>query len=353
MKNEVSTKFGNRRFLTAMWLLASALVLLCVANLMTGSVEIPAKEVVSIVCGNESENAAWQVIVMQARLPMIITAILAGAALSVSGLLMQTAFNNPLAGPSILGVSTGASLGVAIVMLAFGGYIGTLFGTTIGGYVSILVGALLGAALILVTLLIFSTIVKSSSMLLIVGIMVGYLASSAISLLNFFATEQGVHSYVIWGLGNFSGVTMTQLPVFAAIIAVSLLWAALMVKPLNAMLLGERYAENLGVNMRRVRNQLLMITGVLTAAVTAFCGPIGFIGLVVPHIARLLLRTSNHNYLIPATIIAGADIALLCTLISVLPTSVGIMPINAITPMIGVPIIIYIILNRKKIKYFN
>ena len=222
-----------------------------------------------------------------------------------------------------------------------------------GGYVSILTGAFLGAAVILVALLLFSGLVKGATMLLIVGIMVSYLASSAISLLNFFSTESGVHSYVIWGLGNFSGVTASQLPVFAAIVAGGLVWAALMVKPLNAMLLGARYAENLGVNMRGVRNQLLIVTGVLTAVVTAFCGPIGFIGLVVPHIARLLLRTSNHNYLLPATVVAGADIALLCTLISVLPTSAGVMPINAITPIIGVPIILYIILNRKKILYFN
>lgn len=343
----------NRRFALAMWLLVAALLLLCAGNLIIGSVKIPVMEVMSILCGNDSENVAWHVIVTQTRVPMIFTAMLAGAALSVSGLLLQTAFNNPLAGPSILGVSTGASLGVAVVMLSFGGYLGTLFGTIVGGYVSILLGALLGASIILAALLLFSSMVRSGAMLLIIGIMVGYLASSAISFLNFFATEQGVHSYVIWGLGNFSGVTLSQLPVFSIIILVSLVWAALMVKPLNAMLLGTRYAENLGVNIRKVRNQLLMITGVLTAVVTAFCGPIGFIGLVVPHIARLLLRSSNHNYLIPATIVAGADIALLCTLLSVLPTSIGIMPINAITPIIGVPIIIYIILNRKKIRYFN
>lgn len=336
-----------------MWLLTAALLLLAVADVLTGAVAIPAREVLSILMGNESDNYAWQVIVMESRLPLIATAALSGAALAVSGLLLQTAFNNPLAGPSILGVSTGASLGVAVVMLAFGGYLGTLFGTTMGGYVSILTGAFLGAAVILVALLLFSGLVKGATMLLIVGIMVSYLASSAISLLNFFSTESGVHSYVIWGLGNFSGVTASQLPVFAAIVAGGLVWAALMVKPLNAMLLGARYAENLGVNMRGVRNQLLIVTGVLTAVVTAFCGPIGFIGLVVPHIARLLLRTSNHNYLLPATVVAGADIALLCTLISVLPTSAGVMPINAITPIIGVPIILYIILNRKKILYFN
>ena len=346
-------KGNNRRFAAVMWLLTAALLLLAVADVLTGAVAIPAREVLSILMGNESDNYAWQVIVMESRLPLIATAALSGAALAVSGLLLQTAFNNPLAGPSIIGVSTGASLGVAVVMLAFGGYLGTLFGTTMGGYVSILTGAFLGAAVILVALLLFSGLVKGATMLLIVGIMVSYLASSAISLLNFFSTESGVHSYVIWGLGNFSGVTASQLPVFAAIVAGGLVWAALMVKPLNAMLLGARYAENLGVNMRGVRNQLLIVTGVLTAVVTAFCGPIGFIGLVVPHIARLLLRTSNHNYLLPATVVAGADIALLCTLISVLPTSAGVMPINAITPIIGVPIILYIILNRKKILYFN
>ena len=346
-------KGNNRRFAAVMWLLTAALLLLAVADVLTGAVAIPAREVLSILMGNESDNYAWQVIVMESRLPLIATAALSGAALAVSGLLLQTAFNNPLAGPSILGVSTGASLGVAVVMLAFGGYLGTLFGTTMGGYVSILTGAFLGAAVILVALLLFSGLVKGATMLLIVGIMVSYLASSAISLLNFFSTESGVHSYVIWGLGNFSGVTASQLPVFAVIVAGGLVWAALMVKPLNAMLLGARYAENLGVNMRGVRNQLLIVTGVLTAVVTAFCGPIGFIGLVVPHIARLLLRTSNHNYLLPATVVAGADIALLCTLISVLPTSAGVMPINAITPIIGVPIILYIILNRKKILYFN
>lgn len=349
----MSKNSGNKRFYVSMWLLVAFLLILVVANLLIGTVDIPAREILLIITGNESQNMAWEVIVMQARLPMIMTAALAGAALSVSGLLLQTAFNNPLAGPSILGVSTGASLGVAVVMLSFGGYLGSVFGATVGGYVSILLGALLGASLILVILLLFSTVVRSGTMLLIVGIMVGYFASSAISFLNFFATEQGVHSYVIWGLGNFSGVMMEQMPVFASIIILALIWAGLMVKPLNAMLLGTRYAENLGVDIRKVRNQLLIITGVLTAVVTAFCGPIGFIGLVVPHIARLLLRTSNHNYLIPATILAGTDVALLCTLISVLPTSVGIMPINAITPIIGVPIIIYIILNRKKILYFN
>lgn len=347
-------KSRYRRFRIVLSLLAVLLMMLFFINLLVGSVHIPVDEVISIIFGDgRCEDSISQVIILQTRLPMAITALLAGAALSVSGLLLQTTFNNPLAGPSILGVSTGASLGVAVVMLTLGSYLGSVFGTTSGGYFSILLGAFIGASIVLSLLLLFSSIVRNGTMLLIIGIMVGYLASSAISVLNFFATEQGVHSYVIWGLGNFSGVTMHQLPIYSVEIIIPLIWSIFMSKPLNAMLLGTRYAENLGINIKRTRNQLFIITGLLTAVVTAFCGPIGFIGLVVPHIARLMLRSSNHNYLIPATILAGADMALLCTLISVLPTSVGILPINSITPIIGVPIIIYIIFNRKKILYFN
>ena len=206
---------------------------------------------------------------------------------------------------------------------------------------------------VLAMLLIVSTFVKSETMLLIIGIMVSYLTSSAISLLNFFASEDGVHSYVVWGMGNFSSVTTDQLISFSVIVVIGLAAALLMVKPLNALLLGTKYAENLGVNIQSTRNWLLLITGILTAVLTAYCGPIAFIGLVVPHIARMLLKTSNHKSLLPVTMLTGSAMALLCTFISVLPVSIGIIPINAITPVIGVPIILYIILNRRKLQYFN
>lgn len=333
----------------ALRILSALLLILFPACLIIGSVNIPFNEVLNILIGNEATRKTWEIIVLETRLPMACTAMLAGAALSVAGLLLQTTFDNPLAGPSILGVSTGSSLGVAIVMLALGGSIGHSFGS----YVSILAGALLGAGIIILTLLAFSSIVKSSIMLLIIGILVSYLASSAISLLNFFSTQEGVHSFVIWGLGNFSGVTFERLPIFASLIIISLSLSLLLVKPLNALLLGARYAENLGVNIRSTRNKLLVLSGILTAVVTAFCGPIGFIGLIVPHIARLALKSSNHVVLLPATALCGAVIALLCSLISILPISSGVIPINAITPIIGVPIIIYIILNRKRILYFN
>ena len=329
--------------------LSLLVIVLLPLNLVFGSIDIPLSEVVNALIGEPVAKHTWETIVIENRLPMALTAVLAGAALAVSGLLLQTTFDNPLAGPSILGVSTGSSLGVAIVMLAMGGVVSE----SISSYLGILLGAIVGAAVVILVLLFFSSIVKSTAMLLIIGIMVGYLTSSAISLLNFFSTQEGVHSFVIWGMGNFTGVTLDRMPLFSILILVSLLLSFMLVKPLNALLLGARYAENLGVSIKAIRNKLLLLSGILTAIVTAFCGPIGFLGLIVPHIARLALRSSNHTVLLPATALAGAVIALLCNLISVLPASWGVIPINAITPVIGVPIIIYIIVNRKKILYFN
>ncbi|MDE5554870.1 MAG: iron ABC transporter permease [Muribaculaceae bacterium] len=315
--------------------------------LVIGSVDIPLCDVWGALTGGEVTKETWRTIVVDTRIPAACTAAIAGAALSVAGLLLQTTFDNPLAGPSILGVSTGSSLGVAIVMLALGG------AGSLAGQSAVLAGALIGAMLIMAVLVIMSSLVRSATMLLIVGILIGYISSSAISLLNFFATQEGVHSYVIWGLGNFYGVSSERLPWFALLALILLAYSLLFIKPLNALLLGTRYAENIGVRTVRVRNQLLLLSGALTALVTAACGPIGFIGLVVPHIARLSLGTSNHTVLLPATILAGAATGLLCALISVLPTRWGVMPINAITPIIGVPVIVYIILRRRKIFYFN
>lgn len=344
-----SAYISSRRSCITIMILVLLIIALFPLCLTTGAVEIPLSEVANALLGQPVEKHTWEVIILETRLPMACTAALAGAALAVAGLLLQTTFDNPLAGPSILGISSGSSLGVAIVMLSLGGVIGG----SIGGYMSVLLGAIIGAGVVMLILLAFSSIVKSTAMLLIIGVMVSYLASSAISLLNFFSTQEGVHSYVIWGLGNFSGITLDRLPTFALLIIVALLLSFMMAKPLNALLLGSRYAENLGVNLKATRNQLLILSGVLTAIVTAYCGPIGFIGLIVPHIARLALRSSNHTTLLPTTALAGATIALLCNYISVYPSATGIIPINAITPIIGVPIIIYIIINRKKILYLN
>lgn len=329
------------------------IVFLFAVNLFVGAVEIPAVDVMSIIFGSDGAAgadshipASWRYIILQNRLPQALTAMLCGSSLAVSGLMLQTAFRNPLAGPSIFGINSGASLGVALVMLLLGGSITT--GTfSLTGFVAILVAAFIGAMAVMALIMLFSTLVKSNIMLLIIGIMIGYITSSAISLLNFFATEEGVQSYMIWGLGNFGGVTMQQMPAFASVTIFGLIASLLLVKPLNALLLGDQYAENLGINIKRVRNSLLFVTGILTAISTAFCGPVAFIGLAVPHIARMILGTENHRRLLPATLLCGAATALLCNIACVLPGSRGIIPLNAVTPIMGAPVIIYVLLKQR------
>lgn len=329
------------------------IVILFAVNLFVGAVDIPAVDVMSIVFGSDGAAgadshipASWRYIILQNRLPQALTAMLCGSSLAVSGLMLQTAFRNPLAGPSIFGINSGASLGVALVMLLLGGSITT--GTfSLTGFVAILVAAFIGAMAVMALIMLFSTLVKSNIMLLIIGIMIGYITSSAISLLNFFATEEGVQSYMIWGLGNFGGVTMQQMPAFASVTIFGLIASLLLVKPLNALLLGDQYAENLGINIKRVRNSLLFVTGILTAISTAFCGPVAFIGLAVPHIARMILGTENHRRLLPATLLCGAATALLCNIACVLPGSRGIIPLNAVTPIMGAPVIIYVLLKQR------
>ena len=328
------------------------IVLLFIVNLLVGSVSIPAGEVFRILSGGEAGKASWSFILWESRLPQALTALLCGGALAVCGLMLQTAFKNPLAGPSILGINSGASLGVAFVMLLFGGSV-TAGTFSLSGFLSVLSGAFIGAMAIMALILFFSTLIKSNVMLLITGIMIGYIASSAISLLNFFATAEGVQSYIIWGMGNFGGVSQQQMPAFASVTLLGLAGALMLIKPLNALLLGERYAENLGVNIRRVRNSLLVVTGLLTAITTAFCGPVAFIGLAVPHVARMLLGTSNHHSLLPVTILSGGAVALLCNLICILPGDAGIIPLNAVTPIIGAPVIIYVIVSQRKSQHFN
>lgn len=323
-----------------------AIIALFVINIIYGAVKIPINSIIDIFSGSDDVNESWKYIILQTRLPQALTAILCGGALAVSGLLLQTAFCNPLAGPSIFGINSGASLGVAFVMLLFGGSI-TAGAVSVTGFLAVLIAAFVGAVAVMAVLLFFSNLVNNNVMLLITGIMIGYISSSAISLLNFFATEEGVHSYMIWGLGNFGGVSMAQMPLFAAVTIVGLICALLLIKPLNAVLLGEQYAENLGINTIKLRNCLLLVTGLLTAVTTAYCGPIAFIGLAVPHIARMLLKTDNHRYLIPGTILSGAAISLLCNIICVLPGDNGIIPLNAVTPIMGAPVIIYVIIKGR------
>ena len=326
--------------------LGAVVLVLFALNLLLGSVSIPAGDVVSILLGDQSAKASWQFIVLESRLPQAITATLCGAALAVSGLMLQTAFRNPLAGPSVFGVNSGAGLGVALVMLFLGGGL-SVGSVSITGFAAILLAAFVGAMTVMAIIFFFSTLVRNSVMLLIIGIMIGYISSSAISLLNFFATDEGVKSYMVWGMGSFGGVSMDNMPVFVIVSLAGLMGALLLIKPLNALMLGDRYAENLGVNILRVRNWLLIVTGLLTAITTAFCGPVAFIGLAVPHIARLLLTTDNHRQLLPATLLCGSVVALVCNLICYLPGESGVIPLNAVTPLIGAPVIIYVIARKR------
>ena len=326
-----------------------SVLLLFFFNLCFGTVHIPFRDVIASLTGSGASRESWDFIIRESRLPSAVTALLAGASLAASGLMLQTAFRNPLAGPDILGINGGAGLGVALVMLLFGGNL-TMGNLTLGGSVSVIIGAFVGAIAVTALVLYLSTKLKNPVMLLIMGVMVSYLTSAMISLLNFFSTAEGVHSYTMWGMGNFGGVSLAQLKVFCPVVAVGLAIAVSLIKPLNALLLGDMYAENLGINIIRTRNWLLLSTSLLVAIITAYCGPVAFIGLAVPHIARMLLQSSNHRSLMPLTILCGAVIALLCNLLSSIPGDRGLIPLNAITPAIGAPVILYVLLKQRHYK---
>ena len=327
-------------------LLVAGIIVLFAMSLIVGSVRIPLADVCDILFDKFEGKESWKYIIMENRLPQALTAMLCGASLAVCGLMLQTAFRNPLAGPDVFGISSGAGLGVAIVMLFLGGSVSTtLF--TVSGFLAILTSAFIGAIVVTMIILFLSTMVRNSVLLLIVGLMVGYVSSSAVALLNFFASEEGVKSYMVWGMGNFGGVSMDHMLLFALLCLVGIIASIFLIKPLNIMLLGTQYAESLGINIRQIRNLLLVTVGLLTAVTTAFCGPISFIGLAIPHISRLLFRTDNHQILLPGTVLTGAVIALFCNLVCYLPGELGIIPLNAVTPLIGAPVIIYVIIKRR------
>lgn len=347
MSYATTRKCKRSNFTIAIILSTLTLLALFAANLLWGAVEIPLGKVISILTGGEGEPG-WRLIVLESRLPQAVTAMLAGMALSAAGLMLQTLFNNPLAGPEVFGINSGAGLGVAIVMLLLNGTL-VSGGLSFGGYAAILSGAFIGALAVIAILLLLSMWLRNNIYLLIAGLAVSYLTSSVITLLNYFSTAEGVHSYLIWGMGSFGGVSTAQLPLFATLLIVTLTASLLMVKPLNALLLGDAYAANLGVKTKSARGVLLALTGILTAGVTAFCGPIAFIGLAVPHIARLFLSTNNHIFLLPATILWGGATALLCNILCQLPGSSGLLPLGAVTPIIGAPVILYVVIKRRGI----
>lgn len=332
---------GHPNYRLRLTLLMLIIPVLFLLSLVHGSAEIPLSGIVNILSGKGAADPSWSFIVLETRLPRAITALLAGGALAVSGLLLQTAFRNPLAAPDIFGITSGASLAVALLTLAPGMVL-----TGMVGYLSSVAAAFIGAVAVTALIWLCSKMVRSSVVLIIIGILVGYLCSSVITLLNFTATEEGLRSFVFWGMGDFGNVSMEALSVFGGLTVSGTLATLLLVKPLNALLLGPRYAESMGINVRRTRNVLMLLTGLLTAVVTAFCGPIAFIALAVPHMARLWLRTADHHWLIPATICIGGVVALLCNVLTTLPDNGAVLPLNAITPLIGAPMIIYVILRK-------
>ena len=322
-------------------------IVLFAMNLCFGSVSIPMKEIWAAIFGGESST--YRAIVMDYRLPQAITALLAGIGLSVSGLLMQTLFRNPLADPSLLGISSGSSLGVALVVLlgtATGLSVSTL---TLWSTFGITVAAFVGAFAVLLLILALSSRLRSMVSLVLVGIMIAYIAGSITDILKFFSQKEGLHSFVIWGMGSFSNVSKAQLPFFAIAVLACAIGSFLLFKTLNLLLLGERYAENLGVNIKRSSMLIILASGFLTALITAFCGPIAFLGLAVPHIARFLFKSSDHKLLIPATAFIGMDLALFCNLIARLPSFEGNLPINSVTALIGAPIVLWVIFHRQKV----
>lgn len=327
--------------------LIALIVVLLIIGLLTGSVDIPMSAVWDILTGKgNSVDRSWRFIILESRLPQMITAMLSGGCLATAGLMMQTVFRNPLAGPDVFGINGGAGLGVALVMLLAGGSVavGTM---TVTGSLAILIAAFIGAMVVMAVILFCSTLVRNGVMLLVVGIMVGYLSSSAITLLNYRATEQGVRSFMLWGMGSLDGVTPSLLPQFVIVTLIALVLSLVMVKPLNLLLLGDNYARNLGLNTRSARNRILLLAGMLTASVTAYCGPIAFIGLAVPHIARLLVVTDDMRRLLPVTMLTGAIVTMLCHLLCFIPGGSGLLPLNAVTPLIGAPVIIYVIMKKR------
>ena len=326
-----------------------SVVLFMFLNIALGSVSIPLPAVWDILTGTGEAPANWTNIIWKSRFPQVLTALVAGAGLSISGLQMQTVFKNPLADPSVLGISSGASLGVALVVL-MSGTIGGIALSQAGilGEVALTVAAIAGAMAVMALIVLASHKVKGNVTLLIIGVMIGYLANAIIGILKYFSVEEDVKAYVIWGLGSFSRVSGDQMGIFTGIMAVLIPLSMLSVKTLNLLLLGDGYARNLGLNIKRASILVILSAGVLTAIVTAYCGPIAFLGLAVPHLCRMVFQTSDHRVLMPASVLMGASLALMCNLLARMPGLEGALPVNSVTALIGAPIVASVLFRKRK-----
>ena len=337
-------KSYTKQFIT----LSFGLVMVVLVSISLGSVSIPIDEIIAVLLGNESSKSSWATIILHFRLPKAITAMLVGSGLSIAGLLMQTLFKNPLAGPFVLGISSGASLGVAILILGasiFGGVITTVSFSSWG----LAIASSLGAAMVLFAVLLTAHKVRNTMSILIIGLMFGTVTSAIISVFTFFSDAEKIQQFVFWGFGNLGNLSWNEILVFFTIYVIAIINLIRIIKPLNSLLIGENYSKSLGVNIKKNRTIILVITSLLTGVTTAFAGPIAFIGLAVPHITKLVFKTSDHTILLPAVAIMGAIILLVCDMVAQLPTSEFTLPINAVTSLIGAPIVIWLLLRKKKI----
>lgn len=325
------------------------LIVLCFfLNIAIGTIAIPVRDAFGILLGEEHQSLVWQNIILKSRLPQALTAMVAGAGLAISGLQMQTVFHNPLAGPSVLGISNGASLGVAFVVLATGSLGGVAL-SSLGavGNAAISLAAIIGSLSVMALIVWVSQRVSGNATLLIIGVMIGYVATAIIGVLKYFSNEEDIRAYVVWGLGSFSRVSGNQMGLFVIMMLILIPLSMLTIKTLNILLLGEQYARNLGLNIKRARLTAIGCSGVLVAIVTAYCGPIMFLGLAVPHLCRAIWRTSDHRILMPATMLTGIALALACNLIARMPGFEGALPINSVTALIGAPVVAMVLFRRR------
>lgn len=348
-KNQWPDRSVNHWYLGG--LIAGVLVLFLI-NLALGSVDIPVQDIISILIGNGSEREAWELIITNIRLPRSFTAILAGSALSIGGLQMQTLFRNPLAGPSVLGITAGASLGVAIVMLA-AGTITSIFAiqqlSTLGSWL-IVIAASIGSSLVLLLILAISTRIRDNVTLLIIGLMIANMTIALVSIWQYFSKPEQIQDYLIWTFGSLGGVTMNQVLILLVVVGIGSLIAFFLSKPLNGLLLGENYARSMGFSVHRARIWIIVSTSLLAGCITAFCGPIGFVGIAVPHLTRSLLGSNDHRILIPSTFLMGAILMLGCDIIAQVPGSSTTLPISAVTSLIGSPVVVWVIVQRKNLQ---
>ena len=329
-------------------MLTILLIVLFAVNISLGSVAIPLKDIFSSIFGGQASKESWETIIINFRLPKALTAILVGSGLSICGLLMQTLFRNPLAGPFVLGISSGASLGVALLILGASLFGGVFVSLSYSSW-ALATAAFIGSALVLFAVLVAAKTVRNTMSILIIGLMFGSLTAAVISVLAYFSEAAQIQQYLFWSFGSLGNLSWNEIAVFASIYCIGMAAVFFIIKPLNSYLLGEQYAKSLGMNVKRVRLSILLITSLLTGVITAFSGPIAFIGLAVPHISKMIFNSSNHKILIPASAILGGIILLICDVIAQLPTSEFTLPINAITSLFGAPVVIWLLVRKKKI----